>query len=296
MLEVRNLTKRFGSLTAVDNLSFTAEPGRVTGFLGPNGAGKTTTLRMALGLIKANSGEVRFDGKMYKQIAKPATHVGASLEATSFDPGRSAINHLKMLAAYSGIPTSRCTEMLRLVGLGDVAKKKVGAFSMGMRARLNLAAAMLGDPNVLIFDEPTNGLDPEGIAWIRDLLRHFASEGRTVLISSHMLAEVQQTVDDVVIIAHGKLVHQSSLSELRAMALASTYVEPSDPEAFSRLAADNGWTLKPERRGYLVSGAEASQIGQASFAAGIWLSQLATHSAGLEDTFFALTEGQGTPR
>jgi ABC-2 type transport system ATP-binding protein len=296
MIEVRNLTKRFGALTAVDNLSFTAQPGRVTGFLGPNGAGKTTTLRMALGLMKPNSGTVTFDGKPYHKLYRPMSHVGAALEASDFHPGRSARNHLRMLAPNVGVPDSRCDEVLQLVGLREATNKNVGAFSMGMRARLGLAAAMLGNPEVLIFDEPTNGLDPEGIAWMRSLLRALAAEGRTVLISSHMLSEVQQTVDDVVIIGHGKLLHAFSLEDLAKMQLSRTFVMASDPQKFAELAASRGWQCEKVPGGFEVVGPEAAEIGVRAFTAGIWLGQLASHTAGLEGIFLELTEGQGGMR
>ncbi|MDR1152122.1 MAG: ATP-binding cassette domain-containing protein, partial [Bifidobacteriaceae bacterium] len=201
MLELRDLTKRFGSLTAVDDLTVSMTPGRVTGFLGPNGAGKTTTLRLALGLVRPTAGSATFDGKAYRDLAIPMREVGAALEATSFHPGRTALNHLRDLAPLARVPDSRCLEVLEFVGLGEVARRRVGQFSLGMRARLSLAGALLGDPRTLLLDEPVNGLDPEGIAWMRRVLRALAAEGRTVLISSHLLAEVHQTVDDVVILA-----------------------------------------------------------------------------------------------
>jgi ABC-2 type transport system ATP-binding protein len=302
MIEVSHLTKRFGHLTAVDDLSFQVQPGRVTGFLGPNGAGKTTTLRIALGLVRATAGGVTFDGRRYGQLTRPMRTIGAALEASSFHPGRTAREHLKSLAPLVGVPDGRCDEVLDQVGLTAAAKKRVKGFSLGMRGRLGLAATLLGDPQVLLLDEPTNGLDPEGIAWMRGLLRHLAGEGRTILISSHLLSEVQQTVDDVVIIAQGKLVHASSLEHLAHLAQNRTLVAPADPEAFRSVAERNQWEVQqpPGQDGppvrVEVVGPTAREIGHACFAAGVELHQLATQLEGLEDTFLALTEGQGGMR
>ncbi len=211
---MRDLTKRFGSFTAVDNLSFTVEPGRITGFLGPNGAGKTTTLRMLLGLVKPTSGTATIGGRRYHDIEQPMGMVGSALEATNFHPGRTGRDHLRVLADTAGVSDKRVDEMLELVGIPAAARKRAGGYSMGMRQRLGLAAAMLGDPQVLILDEPANGLDPEGIRWLRGFLRHLAGQGKTILISSHMLQEVEQTVDDVVIITNGKLVRQGAMTDL----------------------------------------------------------------------------------
>ncbi|MDR2567322.1 MAG: ABC transporter ATP-binding protein [Bifidobacteriaceae bacterium] len=294
MIEVAHLTKRFGSLTAVEDLSFEVEPGRVTGFLGPNGAGKTTTLRLALGLISPTQGAVTFDGKTYAAILKPGRQIGAALEASSFHPGRTALAHLKTLAPEVGVSDKRCLEVLELVGLKSDAKRRVGQFSMGMRGRLGLAAALLGDPAVLLLDEPTNGLDPEGISWMRSLLRAMAAQGRTILISSHLLGEVENTVDDVVIIAKGRLVHKSSLAELRGLAQPQTVVAASDQGGLERLTAQRGWPATPRPDGTLmITGPTAADIGQAAFAAGLALTQLATQVAGLEQVFFQLTEGGG---
>jgi ABC-2 type transport system ATP-binding protein len=297
MLKIEHLTKRFGALTAVDDLSFTVQPGRVTGFLGPNGAGKTTTLRMALGLTAPTSGRATFDGMPYQRLRNPTRWVGAALEAASFHPGRTAADHVGMLAAGAGIAPARCREVLDLVGLGAAADRRVGEFSMGMRARLGLAVALLGDPPVLLLDEPTNGLDPEGIAWIRDLLRALADSGKSVLVSSHLLAEVQQSVDNVVIIAHGRLVHMSSLEDLaREHEQDRTEVVAADPVALVRLAEAHGWTLRTDPHTTVVVGPSAAQIGHAAFTAGVELHQLATQRSGLEAAFLALTEGQGAIR
>jgi ABC-2 type transport system ATP-binding protein len=211
---VHGLTKRFGPVLAVDRLSFTAEPGTVVGFLGPNGAGKTTTLRMLLGLVRPDDGAATINGKAYRDLAEPLHRVGAVLEASGFYPGRTARSHLRIQAMAAQCDPSRIDDVLELVGLTSAANRRVGGFSLGMRQRLGLATALLADPEVLILDEPANGLDPDGVRWLRDLLRGLAAEGCTVLVSSHILTEVAQTVDSVVILNHGRLVTQSSLAEL----------------------------------------------------------------------------------
>ncbi|MDR1212825.1 MAG: ABC transporter ATP-binding protein [Propionibacteriaceae bacterium] len=291
MLRVDHLTKRYGALTAVDDLSFVVQPGRVTGFLGPNGAGKTTTLRIALGLVKASAGSVTFDDQPYGRLRRPARQVGASLEAASFHPGRSALDHLRDLAPVLGAPDRRCAEVLELVGLSGAARRRVGQFSLGMRGRLSLATALLGDPETLLLDEPTNGLDPEGIAWLRDLLRRLAQAGRTVLISSHLLSEVQQSVDDIVIIAHGRLVLTGPLADLAQLDQPHTLVQPGDPTAFADLARQRSWALSPLPEGVEVTGPTAAEIGHVCCLAGLELHQLASRRPGLEATFLALTEG-----
>ena len=214
VIEVRGLTKRFGPVLAVDRLSFAVEPGEVVGFLGSNGAGKTTTLRMLLGLVRPDVGTATINGKAYADLPEPLHQVGAVLEASSFHPGRTARNHLRVQALAGGAHPSRIDDVLELTGLTDAADRRVGGFSLGMRQRLGLATALLTDPELLILDEPTNGLDPEGVRWLRDLLRGMAAEGATVLVSSHILAEVAHTVDSVVILDHGQLVAQSSLADL----------------------------------------------------------------------------------
>ncbi|MGH9029306.1 MAG: ABC transporter ATP-binding protein, partial [Acidimicrobiales bacterium] len=210
-IELRSLTKHFGPVVAVDDLSVSVEPGTVTGFLGPNGAGKTTTLRMLLGLVSPSSGTALVNGASYRDLPDPTRTVGAVLEASGFHPARTARNHLRTIAAVDGIDDARVDEVLELVGLAADARRKVGGYSLGMRQRLELARAMLGDPEVLVLDEPANGLDPQGIAWIRGFLRWFASSGKMVLVSSHLLAEASQTVDDVIILAHGRLVAHGPL-------------------------------------------------------------------------------------
>lgn len=220
-IEVHGLSKQFGPVLAVDDLSFEVAAGRVTGFLGPNGAGKTTTLRMLLGLVSITKGTATFGGRPYAALNKPVHHVGAVLEATSFHPSRRAEDHLRMVALAAGIPRRRVAETLELVGLADVARRRVGKFSLGMRQRLELATALLGDPEILILDEPANGLDPQGIQWLRLFIRHQASTGRAVLVSSHLLSEMEETVDDVVIVSRGRLVLQTTLAELASRAGAS---------------------------------------------------------------------------
>jgi ABC-2 type transport system ATP-binding protein len=216
IIEIRSLTKRFGPVQAVNDLSFSVEHGTITGFLGSNGAGKTTTLRILLGLVAADAGTSTINGHAYRDLPEPLHQVGAVLEASSFNPGRTARNHLRVQALAASADPSRIEDVLDLVQLTEAADRRIGGFSLGMRQRLGLAAALLPDPEVLILDEPTNGLDPEGVRWLRDLLRGFAAEGGTVLVSSHILAEVAQTVDSVVILGHGRLVWQSSLAELTA--------------------------------------------------------------------------------
>jgi ABC-2 type transport system ATP-binding protein len=229
-IEVHGLSKQFGAVQAVDDLSFEVMPGRVTGFLGPNGSGKTTTLRILLGLVSASAGNATFGGRRYVDLDHPVRHVGAVLEATSFHPTRRAEDHLKSVAIGSGIPISRVDETLGLVGLTDVARRRVGKFSLGMRQRLQLATALLGEPEILILDEPSNGLDPQGIQWLRTFIRHQASLGHSVLVSSHLLSEMEETVDDVVIVSHGKLVLQTTLAELATQAGTSTGLRIRSPE------------------------------------------------------------------
>jgi len=248
-ITIEHLSKTFGAVRAVDDLSFTVRPGRVTGFLGPNGAGKTTTLRMLLGLVRPTSGSATIGGRTYGELRRPMHTVGAALEASSFHPGRSALDHLRVYAPQAGVDDARCHEVLRIVGLDGGARRRAGGFSLGMRQRLGLATTLLGDPGVLLLDEPANGLDPEGIAWLRAFLRHLAGEGRTVLVSSHVLSEVEQTVDDVVIIARGRLVHASSLPELAALAEPTVRVSSPDAAGLRALVADAGWAHLVARTG-----------------------------------------------
>ena len=290
IVRVEHLTKTFGAVRAVDDLSFEVGPGRVTGFLGPNGAGKTTTLRSLLGLVQPTSGSATIDGRAYGAIERPGRVVGAALEASSFHPGRTARGHLRVLAPQVGVPDARCDEVLALVGLSEAANRRAGGFSLGMRQRLGLAATLLGDPRVLLLDEPANGLDPEGIAWLRQMLRYLAAEGRTVLVSSHVLSEVEQTVDDVVIIAKGRLVHSSPLAELAGLVTREVRVTSPDHEGLTRVAERWGTRVVPTGPGsLLVRDVTAAEVGAAAFAAGLELHQLATLDVGLEEIFLRLT-------
>lgn len=294
VLEFSGIAKRFGAVTAVEGLSARVEPGRVTGFLGPNGAGKTTTLRMLLGLVRPTSGTATIGGVPYAKLRKPLQTVGAVLEASSFHPGRSAAQHLTVYARAAGIGRARVEETLALVGLADVAGRRVGGYSLGMRQRLGLAYAMLGDPGVLVLDEPSNGLDPEGIRWMRGLLRSLAAEGRTVLISSHLLAEVQQTVDAVLIIAGGRLVYQGDLENLADPDDHATVVDSPDRDSLTAAVDAAGLSYDVLRNGLTVRGAEPVQVGAIAAAAGVSLSTLQRRGAGLEDVFLDLVNGVRT--
>ncbi len=290
MIEVANLSKRFGKTQAVSALSLQAKPGLVTGFLGPNGAGKSTTLRAVLGLVNEDTGTATVLGRAYKELDRPTERVGAVLEASAVHPGRSGRNHLRVLATAAGLPRSRVEEVLTLVELSGAAKRRAGGYSLGMRQRLGLAAALLGDPEVLVLDEPANGLDPQGIRWLRDLLRSLAAEGRTVLVSSHVLAEVAQTVDDVVIIAHGKLVVQAPMEDVLARSAGGTRVR--SPEA-DRLASLLGSEAKRLDDGSLVVPIPPEQVGQIAAANGVVLHELTTERATLEEVFLELTGDPG---
>lgn len=290
-IDIEGVTKRFGPVAAVNDLSFQVQPGRVTGFLGPNGAGKTTTLRMLLGLVTPSAGTATFGGVPYARLDAPLRTVGAALEAASFHPGRTARGHLRVYAIASRLPSSRVDEVLELVGLTAFADRRVGGYSLGMRQRLGLAFALLGDPGVLVLDEPINGLDPEGIRWIRTLLRALAAEGRTVLVSSHLLSEVQQSVDDVVIIARGELVHTGTLASLGAGDSLSVLVDAPDRDALAAAIVAAGHSVSPARSGLVVAGVETTEIGRIAFDAGVPLSALSRQSSGLEDTFLNLVGG-----
>src|SRR4051812_26364785 len=287
-IEVKNLSKSFGADQAVRDLSFAVEPGRVTGFLGPNGAGKSTTLRMVLGLIRPTGGDATIDGRHYDKIDVPTSHVGAMLEDTSFHPGRTGANHLRVLATSGDHPQSRVDEMIDLVALRGAEDRRVGQYSQGMRQRLALASALIGDPRVLILDEPTNGLDPGGIRWLRELLRRLAGEGRTVLVSSHLLAEVAQAVDDVVVIAKGQLRARGSLQEvLGGEGEPVTDVRTPYPDhlrdALSKRGhrVDNGHGEQD-----LVVSAAPELVGIAAAEDGLTLYRLTPRTRSLEDTFF----------
>ena len=292
-VEVRGLTKSFGTVQAVSDLSFTVEPGSVTGFLGPNGAGKTTTLRMMLGLLKPDAGAATFDGTPYTSLADPVRTVGAVLE-TAFHPARSGRNHLRVYCRAAGIPVSRADEVLVQVGLADAGNRRAGGYSLGMRQRLALATALLGDPAVLVLDEPANGLDPEGIQWLRGFIRHLAHEqGRTVLVSSHLLSEVEQTVDRVVIVGAGRLVREGSIEELRSGADGAGTVLVRSPEAarFADVLRTDGARVAIEDGALTITGSTPADIGRRAFAAGIELHELRSRTSGLEEIYFQLTRG-----
>ena len=294
-IEVRGLTKTFGPVTAVRDLSFTVAPGRITGFLGPNGAGKTTTLRMLLGLVAPSSGTATIGGRRYRDIPEPVRSVGAVLEATSFHPSRRARNHLRMVAMAAGIDTSRVDQVLELVGLTADARRKVGGYSLGMRQRLELAGALLGDPAVLILDEPSNGLDPQGIAWLRQLLRHLAGEGRTVLVSSHLLAEMSQTVDDVVIVSQGQLRAQGPLATLMAGAQSAMRVRTPEPDRLMAVASAAGFGgRRISADTVIVDAAAPEQLGPVLAAGQVVLYELVQQSQNLEHFFLELTTSLGS--
>jgi ABC-2 type transport system ATP-binding protein len=285
-----SLTKRFGQVLAVEDLSFTLEAGTITGFLGPNGAGKTTTLRMLLGLASPTSGRALVFERPYAALERPALRIGAVLEATDFHPGRSGRDHLRMLATAVGVPDSRVNEVLTLVELGDAGRRRVKGYSLGMRQRLGLAAALLGEPELLVLDEPANGLDPEGVRWLRDFLRAFASEGRTVLISSHVLAEVAQTVERVLIISRGQLVIESSLSDLTARVGGAIRVRSADPAKLAAALARESLKTTPSGDQVLfVHGATSEHVGDVAFAAGIAVHELVAEGSSLEEIFLELT-------
>ncbi|MGC9974247.1 MAG: ATP-binding cassette domain-containing protein [Gaiellaceae bacterium] len=292
MIAVENLRKRYGKAQAVDGLSFTVEPGRVVGFLGPNGAGKTTTLRILLGLVRANSGQATILGKRYAELERPFCQVGAVLEASGFHPGRKARNHLRVLARAGRAPMERVDEVLELVGLEGLAGKRVGGYSLGMRQRLALAAALLGHPGVLILDEPANGLDPEGIRWLRDLLRSLAGEGRAVLISSHVLAEVEQTVDEVVIINKGKFVAHGSIEELTRGAERRVRVSSPQARALKKRLAEAGIEADEDGDALFVAGATSARVGEIAAKYSLVLHELTPLATQLEDVFFDLTAGE----
>jgi ABC-2 type transport system ATP-binding protein len=294
LIAVQNLTKQFGSVTAVQNLSFTVSPGSVTGFLGPNGAGKTTTLRMLLGLVKPTSGTATINGRPFHQLGQPGRVVGAVLEAQGFHPNRTARNHLRVYAAALGVPDAQADQVLGLVGLSTAADRNVGGFSLGMKQRMAVATALLGDPQVLVLDEPANGLDPEGIAWLRNFLQSFARMGRTVLISSHLLAEVEQTVDQVVIVSRGQTMYYGPLEHLRQQQQRRVFVQPSDIGALATALREAGvQALEQLPDGRLaVSGVDAKHVADTALRAGVSVYGIQEEQADLEQIFFRLTSGQ----
>jgi ABC-2 type transport system ATP-binding protein len=293
MIELEGLTKRYGEKVAVNNLSFTVRPGIVTGFLGPNGAGKSTTMRMILGLDHPTAGDVRIDGKHYPQLKDPLTYIGALLEAKAWHGGRTAYNHLLCLAQSNGIPRSRVREVLDTVGLTAVAKKKTKGFSMGMGQRLGIAAALLGDPRILMFDEPVNGLDPEGIHWIRTLMKSLAAQGRTVFVSSHLMSEMALTADHLVVIGQGRLLADTSMADFIDRNSRS-YVRVRSPqrERLLDVLHQAGIVTVESGEGVLeVDGGKAEHVGELAAQHGITLHELSPQQASLEEAFMRLTAG-----
>jgi ABC-2 type transport system ATP-binding protein len=298
-LVVSNLTKVYPKVRAVDNLSFTVQPGRVTGFLGPNGSGKTTTLRMMLNLVTPTAGTATIGGVRYADLPRPLDVVGAVLEASSAHKGRTGRNHLRVLCAAAGYPDRRADEVLDLVGLTPAANRKFRGYSLGMRQRLGIAAAMIGDPKVLILDEPANGLDPEGIKWMREFLRAFASQGRTVFVSSHLLGEMQQLADDVIIIAHGRMVAQGSVSDIIASIAGPGAVRVRTPHVDQLAVELSNYPVTLEYPGenqLLVRGVDAATVGRAALAARAELHELTTEAPDLEQAFLQLTRAQAAIR
>ena len=310
MIEAHDLTKRYGDKTAVDHLSFTVESGKVTGFLGPNGAGKSTTMLLIVGLDRPDSGAATIGGLAYRQLARPLRTVGALLEARAVHPGRSARNHLLLLAETQGFPARRADEVLDLVGLAAVANKRAGGFSLGMTQRLGIAAAMLGDPRVLLLDEPVNGLDPEGIRWVRNFVRHLASEGRTIFVSSHLMSEMSQTADRLIVIGRGRLIADSTMQEfIQRSSERSVLVRTPDPAKLAELITAAGGVIQPEAAGdgtagegpasggpasdgaasMIVTGIPAPRIGELAASASVVLHELTPRLASLEEAFMELT-------
>ncbi|MEU8636435.1 ATP-binding cassette domain-containing protein [Amycolatopsis sp. NPDC048633] len=288
-IEIRGLTKRYGPDTVVDDLSFTVEPGQVTGFLGPNGAGKSTTMKMILGLAAPTRGSVTLGGRRYRDLPVPLTEVGALLDAGAVHGGRKARDHLLALAVSNGLPRRRVGEVLARTGLESVAGKRAGGFSLGMRQRLGIAAALLGDPRVLIFDEPVNGLDPEGIRWIRDFMRSLAREGRAVLVSSHLMSEMAQTADHLVVIGRGRLVADTAVSEL--VRGEGTVLVRTPDTGFGRLLVTAGATVREGAESSLVvSGLTSGEIGKLAAYHGVALAELTPQRVSLEDAFMELTK------
>jgi len=288
VISVEGLVKRFGSVVAVDGLSFTARPGMVTGFLGPNGAGKTTTLRTLLGLVRPTEGRALIDGRAYAELERPAAVVGAALEATGFHPGRSARDHLRVTCMAAGLPGERVDAVLEMTGLSEDADRRVGAYSLGMRQRLALATAVLGEPPVLILDEPANGLDPAGIHWLRAMLRHLADGGCTVLVSSHVLSEVEQIADHVVIIAHGRVVRDAPLAELVGEE-SELRVRAEDAGALVSALESAGGSVRWDGDVLWVTGVDGAEVGRAALEARVVLSELVQERSGLEQVFLDLT-------
>ncbi|UGT58212.1 ABC transporter ATP-binding protein [Nocardia asteroides] len=293
MIELKGLTKQFGQTVAVQDLTFTVRPGQVTGFLGPNGAGKSTTMRMILGLDRPTSGTALIDGKSYQELERPLTQVGALLDAKWVHPNRSARAHLEWLAASNDLPKSRVEEVLRLVGLSEVAGKNAGGFSLGMSQRLGLAGALLGDPKVLLFDEPVNGLDPEGILWIRRFMQRLAAEGRTVLVSSHLLSEMAQTAEHLIVIGRGQLIADTTTKDFIDRASEqSVRVRSPQLDQLRSLLTSHGMTVREEGdSALLVAGVTSDEVGKVAGTNNVTLYELAPQQASLEEAFMRMTGG-----
>jgi ABC-2 type transport system ATP-binding protein len=291
MIEAEGLTKRYGDTLAVDNLSFSVEPGKITGFLGPNGAGKTTTMRLILGLDRATSGRVTINGKPFDHIAQPMRQVGALLDAKAMHGGRSAYNHLLCLAQSNNLPKRRVDEVLGLVGLAGVAGKRAKGFSLGMGQRLGIAAALLGDPQILMFDEPVNGLDPEGILWIRNLMKALAAEGRTIFVSSHLMSEMENTADHLLVIGRGTLIADCTVEEfIAANSQQTVRVRTPQPDLLAKLVAAAGATVREDGDGSMViSGLDPARVGDLAYDNAVRLHELAPVHASLEQAFMELT-------
>ncbi|MCP3427274.1 ABC transporter ATP-binding protein, partial [Rothia sp. AR01] len=290
MIEVSGLTKTYGAKRAVDDISFTVQPGRVTGFLGPNGAGKSTTMRMILGLERPTAGTALVEGKPYRALASPLTTVGSLLEAKSVHPRRSGVNHLRAMAVTHGIPTSRVDEVIDITGLSSAAKKKVGGYSLGMGQRLGIASAILGDPSVIILDEPVNGLDPEGVIWVRQMARFLASEGKTVFLSSHLMSEMAQTADHLIVIGQGKILADQPLEEfLNQAGDERVLVRTDEADAFAGVLQREGLRVEPHDGGLMVHGS-GRQVAERALAEGILVHELSPQHASLEQVYMAMTQ------
>ncbi|MGC8510164.1 MAG: ABC transporter ATP-binding protein [Acidimicrobiales bacterium] len=290
MLKIEHLTKRYGDVVAIDDLDFEVTPGVVTGFLGPNGSGKSTTMRVILGLDRPTKGRATIDGRVYAELRHPLREVGALLEAKAVHPGRSARNHLLAMAASNNIAPSRVDEVLEFTGIASVATKRVGTYSLGMNQRLGIAAALLGDPQILLFDEPVNGLDPEGIKWIRDFFRTLAKEGRTVFVSSHLMSEMALSADQIIVIGRGRFIAQGSVDELTADVAGTVLVRSSDQARLAEIMRSRHATVHDrDDRALSVGGLTSDEVGEAAFAAGITLYELTPQRASLEEVFMGLT-------
>jgi ABC-2 type transport system ATP-binding protein len=291
MIEARGLSKRYGDTLAVDDLSFSVESGKITGFLGPNGAGKTTTMRLILGLDRPTAGHVTVNGKQFAQLGQPMREVGALLDAKAVHGGRSAYHHLQCLAETNNLPRRRVGEVLELVGLSEVARKRSKGFSLGMGQRLGIAGALLGDPGILMFDEPVNGLDPEGILWIRNLMKALAGEGRTVFVSSHLMSEMENTADHLIVIGRGRLISDCTVAEfIAANSRQSVRVRTPHPDALAKVVVAAGGTVHEDGGGLMVvHGLSVSQVGDLAFDSSVRLHELAPAHASLEQAFMELT-------